>query len=411
MRTDADYAAQVMQRLEALGQVTDEPGRLTRVFASPAMRRANDLVAGWMREAGMSVREDAAGNIIGRHPAGRPGAKTFLLGSHLDTVRDAGRFDGPLGVLVAIACIQQLRDAGRPLPFAVEAIGFADEEGVRFQSACLGSRALTGRLSAADLARTDADGVTMAEALRRFGGNPDELDLARREPQALLGYAEVHIEQGPALELAGQAVGVVTGINGQSRVEVIFTGRAAHAGTTPLGSRQDALTAAARFVLAVETLARRQPGLFATVGQLEVRPGASNVIPGHTRLTVDVRHADDSVREAAVEMLAAEAGNIAHQRLLEVQSQVVQSARSIQCSTELTALLKHACAAHVSNVLELPSGAGHDAAMLAEITPVTMLFVRCKGGVSHHPDESVGTDDVAVALAVLRDFLRLVCWS
>jgi len=408
MPTDAEYAAQVMQRLQLLGQVTDDPGRLTRIFASPAMRRANDLVAGWMREAGMVVREDAAGNLIGRHASGGTGRKTFLLGSHLDTVRDAGMFDGPLGVLAAIAGVQRLRDTGEKLPFALEVIGFADEEGVRFQSACLGSRAVTGQLSAADLVRADAEGVTMAEALRRFGGKPDELHRARREPEELLGYAEIHMEQGSRLESAGQPVGVVSGINGQSRIELTLAGRAAHAGTTPMDSRRDALTAAAQFVLAVEAHAGQQPGLVATVGQLEVRPGASNVIPGQVRLTLDVRHAEDGIREAAVESLAGQVRRIAEQRRLEHFWQPVHSIRSTPCAAPLVGLLKQACAAHVPQVLELASGAGHDAAILAALTPVAMLFVRCREGISHHPDESVQPEDVAVALAVMRDFLRLL---
>ena len=408
MRSNGELAEQVMQRADALAGCSAEAGRITRVAYSPAMRCANNLVAGWMREAGLSVREDAAGNLIGRHDARHPGAKTLLIGSHLDSVRDAGRYDGPLGVLVAIACVQKLHDAGERLPFAIEVVGFCDEEGVRFQTTYLGSRALAGTLAAADLARVDAQGVSIAEAMRRFGGNPEHLELARREARELIGYVEVHIEQGPVLDRMALPVGVVTGIVGQTRATLTFTGRAGHAGTTPPGFRQDALAGAAHMILLVETLMHREPGLLATVGQIEIQPGASNVIPGVARLTVDLRHADDAVRERFMELLAASARHVARQRRLEVKHEIVQSTASVGCAPEFISLLHQAAQAHVPQVMELPSGAGHDAAALAALTPVGMLFVRCKDGISHHPDESVQAEDVAVAVGVLNDFLRLM---
>ena len=408
MRSDVELAEGILQRADALAACSEEAGRITRVVYSPAMRLANDLVAGWMREAGLSVREDAAGNLLGRYDARQPGAKTLLIGSHLDSVRDAGRYDGPLGVLVAIACIQRLHDAGERLPFAIEVVGFCDEEGVRFQTTYLGSRALAGTLTAADLARVDAQGVSIAEAMRRFGGNPEHLDLARREVHELIGYIEVHTEQGPVLDRMALPVGVVTGIVGQTRATLTFAGRAGHAGTTPPSLRQDALAGAAHVILLVETLMRREPGLLATVGQIEIQPGASNVIPGLARLTVDLRHADNAVREHFMELLAAGARHMARQRRLEVKHEIVQSTSSIGCAPEFISLLKQAAQSHVPQVVELPSGAGHDAAALAALTPVGMLFVRCKDGLSHHPDESVQAEDVAVAVGVLSDFLRLV---
>ena len=408
MRSNVELAEEIMQRADALAACSDEAGRITRVAYSPAMRLANDLVAGWMRQAGLSVREDAAGNLIGRYDARQPGAKTLLIGSHLDSVRDAGRYDGPLGVLVAIACVQRLHDAGERLPFAIEVVGFCDEEGVRFQTTYLGSRALAGTLTAADLARVDAQGVSIAEAMRRFGGNPEHLDLARREARELIGYVEVHIEQGPVLDRLTLPVGVVTGIVGQSRATLTFTGRAGHAGTTPPGFRQDALAGAAHVILLVETLMHREPGLLATVGQIEIQPGASNVIPGVARLTVDLRHTDNAVREHFMELLTAGARHTARQRRLEVKHEIVQSTASVGCAPKFIELLKQAAQAHMPQVVELPSGAGHDAAALAALTPVGMLFVRCKEGISHHPDESVQSEDVAVAVGVLNDFLRLV---
>ncbi len=409
MLNDAQFAKLAMRRIDELGRVSDEPDKLTRVYGSPAMRRANDLVAGWMRDAGMTVREDAIGNVIGHYPASAPGAKIFLLGSHLDTVRDAGKFDGPLGVLVAIACVQRLHEAKARLPFAVEVIGFADEEGVRFQSTYLGSRALAGTFNADDLKRADANGVTLGEAILHFGGDPAGLYGAQRDPDRLLGYAEVHIEQGPVLEERNLPVEVVTGIAGQSRFEVVFTGRAAHAGTTPMKLRRDALAGAAHFITLVESHSKSRKGLVATVGQVEVQPGASNVIPGRVRLTLDVRHAEDIQRTTGCDVLQISAQQTAKERGLQVAWSEVQSTPGVACSPQLSALLKQAAVnAGFPQVPELPSGAGHDAAAMAAITPIAMLFVRCKGGVSHHPDESVAVEDVRVAISVMNDFLQLL---
>jgi len=401
-------AETVIERIHALGQISDEPGHLTRTFCSPAMRRANDLVARWMVEAGMSVREDAIGNLIGRYPAKIPDAKTFLLGSHLDTVRRAGEFDGPLGVLIAIACVEQLHKSGLRLPFAIEVVAFSDEEGVRYQCAYLGSKVMAGKFHPADLKRADADGVSMAEAISTFGGNPARLKFSRANPKDILGYAEVHIEQGPVLEKKKFAVGIVTGIAGQTRCRIGFFGRAGHAGTTPMRLRKDALCAAAEFILGVERLAKRMRGMVATVGQIDASPGASNVIPAQVALTLDVRHRDDSRRHAADRSLKRMARRIARKRGVVANWEVIQDTGAVPCSPALSNLLAQAARNYQSKVLKLPSGAGHDAAVIASITQVAMLFVRCRGGVSHHPDESVTTADVRVALSVLNDFLQLL---
>lgn len=289
MQTDSELAAQVMQRIDALAQISDEPDRLTRTYGSPAMRRANDLVASWMREAGMTTEEDAIGNVIGHYPAIRTDAKTFLPGSHLDTVRDAGRFDGALGVLVALACVQKLHSQNLRLPFALDVIGFADEEDVRFRSTYLGSRVLADTFDFADLKRADADHVSLREAVLRYVGDRDDLLGAQLEAKELLGYAEVQIEQGPILESKNLPVGVVNGISGQTRIQAAFHGRAGHAGTTPMSSRRDALAAAAQFILCAEQLRRNTEGLVVTVGEMTVDPGASNVIPRRARFTVDVQ--------------------------------------------------------------------------------------------------------------------------
>jgi len=402
----ADPANLVMRRCAELARVTDEPGQLTRTFASPAMRRANKLVGAWMREAGMKTRVDAMGNLIGHYTGQKPGAKTLLLGSHLDTVRNAGKFDGPLGVVLAIACVGKLHRQKVRLPFAIEVVGFADEEGVRYQTAYLGSKVLAGCFDERDLRRKDADGITMADAIKRFGGHPAKLKSARLNPKNLLGYIEAHIEQGPVLEQRNLAVGVVTAIAGQSRFNLSFTGRAGHAGTVPMVLRRDALCAAAAFILAVEKFARKTNGLFATVGQVHAEPGASNVIPGTVGLTLDVRHRKDSVRGASGAALQKLARRIAGARQMKIVWQPVQQTASVPCSPQLSRCLKRAVKSHQREVTTLPSGAGHDAAVMARITPAAMLFVRCQGGVSHHPDESVKLGDVHTAIEVLVDFIQ-----
>lgn len=373
-----------MQRCEELGAISDERGQLTRTFHSPAMQRANALAGGWMKEAGGEVHVDEAFNLIGRWPAVRSGARTLLLGSHLDTVRNAGKYDGPLGVLAALAAVESLKEEGIVLPFHLEVIGFSDEEGVRYQSTYLGSRALAGTLSRKDLARIEEKGI----------------ERARRRPNEFLAYAEVHIEQGPVLEKENLAVGVVTGIAGQSRLRVEFIGQAGHAGTTPMQLRHDALCAGAEFILAVERC-----GVTATVGQIEARPGASNVICGHTILSLDVRHFSDEKRIAAVKRLRSQAGKIAAGRGVKLRWTLLQQTAATPCDADLIQLFVNAASRSQSRVPRLASGAGHDAAAMAAVCPVAMLFVRCKGGISHHPAESVRTADVAKAIAVLRDFI------
>lgn len=380
-------ALKVMRRTNELGAVSDEQGRLTRTFHSAGMQRANALVGSWMRGAGLEVREDAAFNLIGRWPGANARAKTLLLGSHLDTVRDAGKYDGPLGVLAALAVVEQLKTEGITLPFHVEVVGFSDEEGVRYQTTYLGSRAIAGTLTKKDLALVEEKGI----------------EKAKRRRGEFLAYAEVHIEQGPVLEAEGLAVGVVSGIAGQTRVRVEFIGEAGHAGTTPMKLRRDALCAAAEFTLTVEAC-----GITATVGQIDAQPGASNVIPGRVTLSLDARDLDNTRRRNAVIQLRKQAGAIARRRGLRVKWTPVQESASVTCDPALTALLREAASEHQSRVLALPSGAGHDAVAISTLCPVAMLFVRCKRGISHHPAESVKASDVRVALAALRSFILLL---
>jgi len=401
-------ARAVLERCDILAGHSEEPDRLTRRYGTPPMAQVNDAVAGWMRAAGMAVRRDNIGNLISRYEASEPGAGTFLLGSHLDTVRDAGRYDGPLGVLVALAAVERLHARGQRLPFALELLAFADEEGVRYHSGYLGSSVYAGRFRSDTLGTMDDDGIPLAAAIRACGGDPDALAGDARSPGDLLGYCEVHIEQGPVLEARDLPVGVVSSIQGQSRMTLSFTGAAGHAGTVPVSMRRDALSAASEFVLAVEAEARGTDGLVATVGQLAVEPGASNVIPGRAILSLDMRHPDDAIRQAACAQLRARAEEIGRARRVTLEWQTLGQSRSVSCDARLSALLARAVAESGYPILTLPSGAGHDGVMLSRLTGIAMLFVRCKGGVSHNPAESVTQEDVAVALAVLERFLSLV---
>ena len=397
----------VMDWADALGQVSEEPDVLVRPFGSEAMARAGALVEGWMRAAGMSVRLDAIGNVIGRYE-GRADGGTLLLGSHFDTVRDAGRYDGPLGLLIAIACVRRLHEAGERLPYALEVVGFTDEEGLRFGTTYLASSVFAGAFQPHVLALSDAGGATLADVIRGLGGAPEALGAAGRSADDLLGYLEVHIEQGPVLEQLDLPVGVVTAINGQSRVAMAYTGEAGHAGTVPMGGRRDALPAAAELVLAVEARALETEGMVATVGELAALPGAGNVIPGECRLSLDLRHADDALRERARDDLRARAEEIAERRGLACTWSVRQEAPAAPADPGLADLLARAVQDAGVPAKRLPSGAGHDAAQIAALAPIAMLFVRCRGGISHNPAEAVAVDDVAVALDVTNRFLTLV---
>jgi len=403
---EASPAQTVMERCDMLAACTEEPGGITRPFASEAMRRAHELVGGWMRDAGMEVRRDQVGNLRGRYEGS--GGATLLLGSHLDSVRNAGRYDGPLGVMVAIAALERLHRAGRRLPFGIEVLAFADEEGMRFGSTYLGSRAVAGTLEPHALERRDADGITVADAVRSFGGDPIRIAEDRWSGPKPLGYVEVHIEQGPVLEALGLAVGVVSAIAGQDRFSISFEGVAGHAGTVPMDRRRDALVVAAMFVVAVEQEARAREGLVATVGKLEVRPGAANVIPGRVDLSLDVRHADDSIRLEACGRMLSDAHGLADNRSVAVEVRPLSENAAVPCAPRLVSLLTRAVADCGQAAVQLPSGAGHDGVAMASVTDVGMLFVRCKGGVSHHPAESAAVEDVAVAIDVLGRFLELL---
>jgi allantoate deiminase len=396
----------VMRWAAELGSVSAEPGLLVRPFGSDAMAHANALVGGWMGEAGMDVRRDPAGNLIGHYEGSQDGGRTLLLGSHLDTVRDAGRYDGPLGVLVALACVHRLHRAGERLPFALELVGFSDEEGLRFGTTYFASSVFSGRFDPALLELRDEQGVTLADAVRAFGGDPQALAGSGRAPENLIGYCEVHIEQGPVLERRGLPVGVVSAIAGQSRIAVELRGEAGHAGTVPMEGRRDALCAAAEVVLAVERTAREHAEMVGTVGRLTLHPGAGNVIPSSVTLSIDLRHQDDVARRSACEQLRSLAQDIGAGRGVEVSWTTTQEAAAVPTDPRLSELLSRAVSEAGIEVAQLPSGAGHDAAEVAAIAPVAMLFVRCAGGISHNPAESVDEGDVGVAIDVLEKFVR-----
>jgi allantoate deiminase len=359
-----------------------------------------------MREAGMRAHLDAIGNVCGRYEGERPGLPCLMLGSHYDTVRDAGKWDGPLGLVTAIACVADLNRRGKRLPFAIEATGFADEEGVRFASTLLGSRAVAGTFDESMLGTSDRAGISMRDALATFGLDPERICTAARARRELHAYLELHIEQGPVLEQNNLPVGVVTAISGATRLAANLTGMAGHAGTVPMALRRDALAGAAESIVAIEEFCRTdQGGLVGTVGAINAMPGASNVIPGRASFTIDIRAGSDTHRKRAVSELGRRIEAIAKRRKLALQVDVTHENRTVPCAPWLKAQVADAIAAEGFGVFELPSGAGHDAMAMIDIADVAMVFVRCRGGVSHHPDEHVDAADVDAGARVL---LRLI---
>ena len=399
-------AARILERCDTLARCSEQPDGLTRVYLSPQQRAANALVLQWLREAGMTARLDAAGNVVGRYEGKRTGLPCLMLGSHLDTVRDAGKYDGMLGVVSAIECVASLAARGLRLPFAVEVIGFGDEEGVRFNATLLGSRAVAGTFDLANLDRTDAEGKAMREALAECGLDPGAIGSAARRRADLLAYVELHIEQGPVLEAEGLPVGVVTAINGGNRFAVELTGTAGHAATVPMRLRHDALAAAAECVLAVELLAGSEHDLVGTVGKIEALPGAINVIPGRVRFSLDVRAPTDAKRQGAVSAIGAAFADIARRRRVALDLKPVWEAKTAACAPWLQEQLAAAIAAEGLPPRRLPSGAGHDGMAMVAIADIGMLFVRCKGGVSHNPAEAITEADAEVAARVFLRFIE-----
>ncbi len=399
------FGAAVMERLDRLAGFTEEPGKLIRRYLTPAHRQAAEQVRDWMVQASMAAHIDAAGNVVGRYEAAAAGAPALVLGSHIDTVADAGKYDGNLGVVAAIACVGALKDAGIRLPCALEVAAFGDEEGVRFPVALTGSRTMAGRLAPDVLGAMDADGITLEQALRDFGGDPATLPAAARRKEDVLAYAELHIEQGPVLEAEGLPVGIVTAINGATRYAVTVTGQAGHAGTVPMALRRDALAAAAEMVLTVEALAAGTPDLLATVGALSVAPGVANVIPGSVRFTIDLRSPVDGVRHNAERALFDRVRAIAASRSVAAGIEKTHEAPAVACAPDLIALFEGGVEAAGIRPFRLPSGAGHDGQAMTALCPIAMLFVRCAGGISHNPAESISAEDADIAVRIFYDFV------
>jgi allantoate deiminase len=399
-----DRALRAIAECNRIATMSEEPGRITRRFLSSPMRDVHALLRSRMEMMGMKVHLDAAGNLRALwHPA-RESAK-LLLGSHIDTVPDAGAFDGVLGVMLAlelVAISQELE-----LPLAIEVIAFSDEEGARFGVPFLGSRAVAGRFDASLLALTDSDGISVETAIRGFGLDPARIDEAALHSDAA-AFLEIHIEQGPVMESQGLSIAAVSAIVGQTRLTLIFTGQANHAGTTPMRLRRDALAAAAEWILVVETVAQSTDGLVATVGKIQVEPNAGNVVAGVAQLSLDVRHANDLTRAGAVQKVIAKAGAIAGRRGIAVTQTIQLDQPSAPMDEQLIALLTAAIAAAGFPPHAMSSGAGHDAMVMAARLPAAMLFLRSPGGISHRPAESVRVEDVEASLHVGREFLILL---
>jgi allantoate deiminase len=398
---------EIVSRINQLGTISETPDNLARVFLSSEHRVAADLLMSWMTDAGMAAHLDAIGNVCGRYEGERPGLPCLMLGSHFDTVRDAGRWDGPLGVITAIACVADLNRRGVRLPFAIEVTGFADEEGVRFASTLLGSRAVAGTFDESVLKTRDANGLTMREAMVQFGLDPDHIGAAARARRELHAYVELHIEQGPVLERQNLPVGVVTAISGATRLAANLAGMAGHAGTVPMALRRDALAGAAECIVAVEAFCKTDDaGLVGTVGAITALPGATNVIPGQVSFTLDIRAPADAHRKLAVAEIVRQIEAIAKRRELALQIDVTHENRTVPCASWLKAQVAEAVAAEGYGVFELPSGAGHDGMAMIDITDIAMLFVRCRGGISHHPAEHVEAADADAGARVLLRFIE-----
>ena len=399
---DAGAARRLMARLDALAAFTDEPGKLTRLYLAPSYRAACEQFAQWAAEAGLSARIDAVGNVRARYEGKNAEAPSLMLGSHIDTVRDAGRYDGNLGALAALAVVEQLAASETRLEHAIEIVAFGDEEGVRFSTAMTGSRALAGQLSATAMEAKDRDGVTLAQALTAFGSDPERIYAA--PARGVGAFAELHIEQGPVLEAKGYPLGVVAAINGATRMLVTVKGHAGHAGCVPMDLRRDAVAAAAEMILAVEARAKAEPDLVATVGRLEVEPGAVNVIPGLARFSLDLRAPRDEWRRKAVSDIHAACVAVALRRGVEAVFLPVHEAPAYVCDARIVGGFDRALAALGQPAFHLPSGAAHDTMVMGQMVPAGMLFVRCAGGISHNPAESITGEDCQLALAALTRF-------
>ena len=396
----------IFEMIEALAQFTQAEGELTRCSFTPEAAKASDCVLAWMTDAGMRTHIDEIGNVIGRYPGTDPDAPALMVGSHLDTVRNAGKYDGMLGVVTPIACIEQLHERGETLPFPIEVIAFCDEEGTRFQATLLGSRAVAGTFDKEVLTSVDAQDISLASAMEAAGFPAEHIPKAKRASGSVRGFVEIHIEQGPVLEQHGLPVGVVTAIAGAARYRVRISGMAGHAGTVPMSMRQDALAGAADAILLVERVCTDSDGVVGTVGRISAAPGAVNVIPGSVEFTIDIRSGDDALRQQAFAEIDAAIRAIGDRRGLDVDIEQFHANDSAVCDERLSDELATAVADCGLRVHRLASGAGHDAMAMEALTPMAMLFVRCRAGISHHPAEEITCADATEAGNVLLTLMR-----
>jgi allantoate deiminase len=404
------FGHDILKQADVLATLTEDAPRVTRTYCSKEHKLAGDYLIGLMRDAGMNADYDAFGNIVGRYEAGVPFAPVVMTGSHQDSVRNAGKYDGLFGILSPIACVKALNAQGKRLPYTLEIVGFGDEEGVRFGVTLIGSKAMAGNFDPAWLEKKDANGVTMREAINAFGGNADawrELDRRGDHHGEVVAFVESHIEQGPTLLNENLAVGVVTAINGATRMTVKVTGLAGHAGTVPMNARQDALTAASEMILFVERYCKENENLVGTVGRIACLPGAINVIPQDVEFSVDVRSSSDAIRRTAVEFIRLEFAAIASRRNVKVEANPYFELSAAPCDEGLQRQFADAITAQGIPIRHLPSGAGHDAMEFPTVCPIAMLFVRCgNGGISHHPRETMTAEDAEVATQTLLHFFE-----
>lgn len=406
MSVFSQYASTVYEQCDILARISETPGMVNRQYLTPQHAQANAQVAQWMKKAGMQTWQDEAGNQWGKLLSSEPDAKTLVIGSHLDTVPNGGKYDGILGVLLPVALCQYFTDHQRPLPFHLAVVGFGDEEGSRFGSTLLGSCAVAGTWQQKWGNLPDKHGVTLAQAMRDFGLDINRVQSAALASEDLMGFMEVHIEQGPVLEAEDIPVGLVSAIAGARRFSVDVKGLAGHAGTVPMQMRKDALCGSSEMILAVEKIAS-QHGVVATVGSQQVKPNAVNVICGHVTFSLDVRDQDNTTRDAAINDMLTQFEVIAGKRSLEVSVKQTHDADAVICDPQLKQRLEKSLVLSGMPVHELPSGAGHDAMAIAPLCPIAMLFVRCEKGISHHPAEAVDPNDIESALAVMHQFCEL----
>ena len=404
---------QVWDWHEKLAQHSDpgyaEQGQLTVTYLTDAHRACAQRISRNMREAGFDeVHIDAVGNVVGRYQAdpAATNARTLLTGSHYDTVRNGGKYDGRLGIFVPIACVQALAHAGRRLPYHFEVVGFAEEEGQRYKATFLGSGALIGDFHPEWLEQQDQDGITMRQAMQHAGLCVDDIPKLKRNPADYLGFVEVHIEQGPVLNELNLPLGVVTSINGSVRYLCDYVGQASHAGTTPMNRRRDAACAAAELALYVEQRAARDGDSVGTIGMLDVPNGSINVVPGHCRFSLDLRAPTDAQRDALAHDVLAQAHAIAQQRGVLLTLEETMRASAAPSDPAWQARWETAVQALGLPVFRMPSGAGHDAMKLHEVMPQAMLFVRGENaGISHNPLESTHADDMELAVRAMQHLL------